>query len=93
MITSQSLGKWLKDHPRGSQAHRVRRYDRDTLVCYCGLVIKAVDAIAPLQSVACCLECTSRWREQLADKLKQKREEKGKTRNEGTRTGKGYKTH
>jgi hypothetical protein len=70
MNPAQYLGRWLKDHPRASQAHRVLRYDRDLLICYCGRVIPVGDAAAPSNSVACCPSCTGPWRKHEADRQK-----------------------
>ena len=64
MIARQCIGKWLKDHPHSNQAHKVLRYDRDVLVSYCGRMIKACEAVEPVQSVACCPDCTGKWRQQ-----------------------------
>jgi hypothetical protein len=70
MNPTSCLGKWLKDHPRASQAHRVLRYDRDLLVTYCGRTIPAAEAVAPVQSVAWCPDCTDLWRKQTAGKAR-----------------------
>jgi hypothetical protein len=58
------LGKWLKDHPHSNLAHRVLRFDRETLVSYCGRVFPMSEAVEPVQSVACCPDCTGKWRQQ-----------------------------
>ena len=68
----QSLGKWLKDHPRANVAHRVLRYDRQTLVCYCGRAIPAGEAVPPAGAVLCCPDCTGVWRRQIAEKRKRR---------------------
>ena len=68
MNVCECTGRWLKDHPHASQAHRVLRYDRDLLVCYCGQVIPADEAAFPNGGVLCCPACTALWRQQLADR-------------------------
>lgn len=71
VITTNSavslLGKWLKDHPHASQAHRILRYDRDLLVSFCGRVIPVAEAVTPRGGVLYCPVCTSRWRQQRED--------------------------
>jgi hypothetical protein len=64
----QFLGCWLKDHPHASHAHRVLRYDRELLVCYCGRTFPVGEAFAPVQGVSYCPECTTRSKKQDADK-------------------------
>ena len=67
-----SLNRWLKDHPHASQAHRVRYYDAEMLVCYCGHTIPAAVAVAASQTVACCPSCTVGWRKQVEAKKRKR---------------------
>ena len=70
MIPCQCLGLWLKDHPHANQVHRVLRYDRETLVCYCGRTFPAIEAIAPNMAVLYCPDCTGLWKKHEAFRLK-----------------------
>jgi hypothetical protein len=56
------LGKWLKDHAHSNTVHKVARVDQGEILCYCGRLIKCGEAVEPVQSVACCVDCTGKWR-------------------------------
>ncbi len=66
----QFLGRWLKEHPHANQMHRVLRFDRETLVCYCGRTFPVSDAFIPslAYAVRYCPDCTGLWQKQEADR-------------------------
>jgi hypothetical protein len=71
MIASQCLGRWLKVHPHDNLVHKVLRYDRETLVCYCGQAIPVLQAVLPTRGVLCCQTCAGLSRQREASKRRE----------------------
>ena len=68
MIPRDCVGRWLKDHPHNNAAHRVLRYDGETLVAYCGLQFPAADASKITLGAMLCPKCVRLAKRQDLDR-------------------------